>query len=383
MLAAGRCFLLGRPWADLLVKTCVNLTAESGLEYSQLQVILTLSTLTCPELSLRAPGVSQYHEYDEDDEDTNIVHDKLLTGLASLWQLQRLKVMHLAVQPRLLSVLSQLVLLRSLSLGIRNWAHQDLSTLTQIETLAFKQMSNRIVPLVLPQGNNVMLQHLKLDAICNLHGLEALSRLKSIAIHRNQLYTYVGNIAWPSQLPHIEEIRIDSNVFHNSHYTLPKSWQSYPSLRNLTMPGFTAPDLPSWVSALQQLQMLDISKSNFALFPPSLTLLCSLQNLKLDGIRTCLTWDVLGPAALPHLTYLSFGYMVDEDNLELIASFPEWRAKTMKRLYRHEVAVLLQLTSGLATRQVPLHKIRIEAMYAYEPSSLEDSYDLMADCETS
>lgn len=274
--------------------------------------------------------------------------ERLLIALPSLSQLHQLKLFSLATQTGSLSVLSQIALLRELFVSTHNLVPQSFMALTQIEHLGFQHEGRATVEIALPSGNWVMLHSLMLFTRCSVSHLEAASQLQSIELAMLQ---YVIGMRWPSQLPNIKTIW--SNVLCAGDIeplsALPAAWLNYTNLTSLHIPSVSASDLPTWLSALQKLQMLEMYHSRFNVFPTVLAQLSGIGELHLYGMHAPMTPDVLGLANLPFLTYLDFGVMIDEEEYD-----PDLDWHNEKLLDRHEVEVLQKLQLALESRPVPL-----------------------------
>ena len=173
---------------------CTRLELLRKIPSPQLDCIKSLSNLTCLKLRLDTELASA------------IDHARLVKDIACLEKhLEKLKLTYLAVSSGVVTMCSQLSSLRSLhimssSVSGMMW---DFQTGTQLTSINFSSACKRPRKLLLPVGDTVSLQKLKIMASCHVRNLGFATKLKCIAIDPESLEA--SHIEWPPMLPSLQD----------------------------------------------------------------------------------------------------------------------------------------------------------------------------------
>ena len=280
-----------------IAQMCTHLELLCSIPSSQLDRVASLSNLTCLKLLLRTESDS--HTVD---------HARLVKDIACLRHLDKLKLTYLAISSSVVTMFSKMSSLRSLHIMLRTDAVMvcDFQKGTQPTSINFSAAYKSGTKLLLPVGDTVSLQKLKVGDPCDVFNMGFATKLKRISISPDRLES--SNIEWPQMLPNLQDLTDDGAERGNLVQHLPSEWAAYTNLTRICLNTFIAEDLPAWFSNLQQLQRLDLEFATFPRLPSCLSRLSGLQSLNLAHINAYLPADIVGLASLPTLTSLEFGY---------------------------------------------------------------------------
>ena len=168
----------------------------------------------------------------------------------------------------------------------------DLTCCTQLTWLVLTVHHNNSQHLVLPHGDKVQLQHLRLYGqkrdgqqfvLDNLSSATQLTSLNFSLVYPSNLQSHNG---WPATMPLLECFQLVHSKDH-----LPQQWCQYPKLTSLDLSQLQHPQLPEWFSGMTQLKSLNLSRANFQAFPSCL--------LQLSNLSRLLLGDIVPPMVIP------------------------------------------------------------------------------------
>ena len=192
--------------------------------------------------------------------------------------------------------LQQLQSLRKLVLNACGTSICDLSSCTQITSLAITLFLSLPQHILLPTGSSVQLQHLSFsawigfeDRFQELQNLQDASQLSYLDFTGTYPVNFVEG-AWPAYMPHLDTVKLAISS------ALPQQLVDYSSLRHLDISCHSEQachgrSLPNWMSQLTQPDTLRVDAAavrGLSEFP-----VCLLQLRQLSGLDLSRTFFLL------------------------------------------------------------------------------------------
>ena len=289
-------------------------------------------------------------------------------GLTSLRTLELRRSLRADIDSAVPARLMQLCTLQKLSInGFESispeiaevTALQSLEVQLEVETGLLKDMSNfvhltalqvrgsRDCTVGLPVGSGVQLQQLTVESSCSIQNLDDATALTFL----HMLPMHVHQTAWPVNLPNLQHLLFFDPNFEKDGsflygvgvvYEFPSQWQNYTSLVALKAAFCSLKDgLPQWLTALQQLKVLDLPYGIANDLFGDLVHLTQLEVLNLNYFDTILTDNLMAFADYPALTCLHFGCL---DYMEGVQNGP------VCRFSDDDMQLLLKLEGALQAR---------------------------------
>ena len=266
LAAAGFAFL--QEYEELLVNKLVVLHFQT--ELPDLHRVAKMTNLTY--LTLRGSNKDGDRSKGPPGNELTLLHS--LTGLHTL-DIFGFQQLHLLDFQRLGS-------LRKLCLGTDHTGICDVSSCTQLTSLAISWEGNPPKHVLLPAGSNVQLRHLLVSAVhfygnCgDIQTLQDSTQLTCIEF----LHTYPPNfdqVGWPISMPRLNTIKADMVPG-----LPPQQMINYSRLRHLDISLSGDRYVPNWFSQLTQLETLTLKAAHgMTTFPMCVLRLTQLSSLDL------------------------------------------------------------------------------------------------------
>ena len=162
--------------------------------------------------------------------------------------------------------------------------------------------------ILLPNHQHHSLQCLCIGRDCTLCNLAASSALTELELTPASL----DGVLWPASLPCLQQMKVHIPVLRFGERSAkllasPSAWERYAALRHLDIPAYCAAELPSWISKLGQLEVVDMPDATLAAFPTCLLQLTRLQRLNFANMNASMSEDTVRLVNLPGLMFLSLG----------------------------------------------------------------------------